>query len=167
MPTNRITGRAQVLEALFEHEGIQIIGLQETRIQDNFDTKSISFHVISSGAHRNGSQGVQIWISLALKHTVLSSLPISPRCLFVVVDIFSRTLILCVLHIPDSASQESVEAVWSSWAAAIRRLRTKYPSAKYVGFCDANGRVGSEHSPNIGGVQADIEDERGEKLRGV
>ena len=154
-----------MVEKLFHEEGIQIIGLQETRIQGNFDSTSVHFRIISSGATKCGSQGVQIWISLHLNCKILATLPISSRCLFVVVDICARIIIICSLHVPDRSSSEPCLGVWNSWSVGLAKLQRKFPHAHLLGCVDANGRSESEQCEYVGQVQPDHEDERGDALR--
>ena len=71
--TMRVSGKMAILEAEFVSHSISIVGIQETRIQENSDNDGYHYGMISSSANEHGTQGIQIWILVSLKPKILVS----------------------------------------------------------------------------------------------
>ena len=77
-----VSSKIMRLDRQFHDAGFDIVGVQESRIASNIDTKLEYFQVIGSAATPHGVLGVQLWFSLDLKCTVIEVIPASPRLLF-------------------------------------------------------------------------------------
>jgi len=57
-----LTARLEALIRAFDHEGIMVIGVQETRSQMQGHTMCLDYHVLAAPATAQGVGGVQLWV---------------------------------------------------------------------------------------------------------
>ena len=93
-----VAGKVQCFEMLFDLMKYEVIGLQESRIQESINVARLYYHMISSSATIAGTHGVQIWLHLSLKAKVLKYKPASHRLLIIAVRIKGAEFIF-YLHI--------------------------------------------------------------------
>ena len=74
-----MAGKIQRLEKEFSEAHLDIIGVQETRLQCDVDVKKNLYHIIGSTATTAGNYGTQLWVALKSKAEALERLPVSPR----------------------------------------------------------------------------------------
>eukprot|EP00973_Karenia_brevis_P018562 2545847-Karenia_brevis.AAC.1 len=65
------SGRTAVLERLFEEELLDIVGIQEGRTPHHEDKMAEYYRMLTSGATKAGTLGVQLWLRLAAKFRIL------------------------------------------------------------------------------------------------
>ena len=74
--------------------------------------------------------------------------------------------VIVVGHAPQSCAPENAkDEFWSALNDTVASLRSKYPTDDWMGFIDANGRVGSIANQNVGPSVAACEDPNGCRLR--
>ena len=165
-------GRVALLEKEFDEVGADIIGIQESRVQGNFEYDGQIYHMISSGATEIGSHGVQIWLHRRLGASVVSTDAVSPRLLFAVVDLpppIGR-MILASAHAPQHGNELAVRtAFWELLRRKLAAHRRKHSKAAVCVCIDANGRVGQCEADScyIGLRDATREDQNGEELHAL
>ena len=90
-----------------------------------------------SAADKQGCFGVQMWIRLALKPTVLIAWPISPRVLVVLVRMRKSLFLFVVCHIPDASKGfESVCSVWNDVFTHVIFVEKKFGNVTIHYFVD-------------------------------
>ena len=82
-----VAGKVQRLEMLFDLMKYEVIGFQESRVQESINVTRLYYHMISSSATTAGTHGVQIWLHVSLQAKVLKYKPASHRLLIIVARI--------------------------------------------------------------------------------
>ena len=161
-----LTGRISFLEDAFKDAGIDIVGVQESRIQGDLAIRGKHYDIRMAGAEATGRSGVQLWTSLNLAKGIIATIPISARLLFVAMEIRGHCFIFAVAYGPqEDANSGEKNMFWRSMSSELVKVRNAFPSAVVVLLIDANADVGSVSCSAIGGSSADIENDNGGRLR--
>ena len=70
------SARSEMLERDFSERQFMLIGIHESRLPQSTDRKGYFYHMISSAATNSGTLGVQLWVNLELKVSVLAQVPV-------------------------------------------------------------------------------------------
>eukprot|EP00973_Karenia_brevis_P015663 2143499-Karenia_brevis.AAC.1 len=62
-----VAGKLHRLERQFHDAGLDIVGIQESRIQGDIDVQKQHFHILGASATKLGQGGCQIWLARHLK----------------------------------------------------------------------------------------------------
>ena len=163
-----ITARMESLIRAFDEEGINIIGVQETRSQLQGHTTCLDFHILAAPATAKGVGGTQLWIKKRwkLSQGYLSIMPVhlrilasDPQYLLAQLCHDDLKLLLLVGHAPSCPTFEDTTHYWDTLARTIPSSKRSWP---LICFIDANARVGSLQSDHIGPAGAEDENTAGE-----
>ena len=161
-----LTARVSFLEDAFKNTGIDIVGVQESRIQGDLHVCGNHYDIRMAGAESTGRSGVQLWTSLKISKGIISTIPVSPRLLFVVIRVNGCLFLFVVAYGPqEDADSGEKNAFWCSMGSELTKVRNAYPEAIVVLLIDANAKVGSITCSAIGGASADPENDNGGRLR--
>lgn len=151
-----ITARLEALLKAFDHEGIMVVGVQETRSQMQGHTTCLEYHVLASPATAKGVGGVQLWVRrkwkthkgiIHISHADLRILHADPQFMVVKLAHDDLRLIFLVGHAPNCPTFDAATTYWNRLSHAIPPALRSWP---LIGFIDANARVGSIVSEVIG-----------------
>ena len=159
-----VAGKIQRLEKEFFEAGLDIIGMQETRLQLDADVRKKYYHIIGSAATTSGCYGMQLWVAMKFKAEVLECVPVSPRLLFVALKIQNVRFIIFVAHSPIDGD-DLVNVFYDSMSTQLHQLKNTFPEAVVIGLTDLNARVGSVIAPHIGVYGVEQENVNGEHMR--
>ena len=163
-----ITARMESLLQAFADEGINVIGVQETRSQINGHTTCQDFHILSAPATAKGVGGIQLWVRKRWKlpqgflHIATSNLRIvatDPQYLLVRLCHDGLRLLFLVGHAPNCPTFDEATQFWSKLGKAIP---SSMRSWSLIVLVDANARVGSLPSNVLGPAGAEEENIAGE-----
>jgi hypothetical protein len=161
-----LTGRISFLEDAFREAGIDIVGVQESRIQGDLAICGKHYDIRMAGAETTGRSAVQLWTSLDLAKGIIATIPISARLLFVVMEIRDQCFVFVVAYGPQEVADSGEKnRFWCSMSCELIKIRNAWPSAIVVLLIDANADVGNTTCSAIGGSSADIENDNGGRLR--
>lgn len=161
-----INGRIASLDAKFHHAELDIIGIQESRIQGDLQLSSQHYHIRSSGATADGCLGVQLWVSMDFMATIVAIFPVSPRLLISVLAVGSHQVIVVVAHAPtEESSNADKNSFWSLLQLHHGKIHHLYPSAMAFLLIDGNAEVGSNACSAIGTMNPDCENDNGARFR--
>eukprot|EP00435_Cladocopium_sp_Y103_P007934 s2283_g2.t1 len=158
--------RAESLAMQFHREGVQCIGLQETRCSCSGYLAFDSFHVLSASADK-GHGGVQLWLAKKVKtssadiditHSHLRIIHGDSRRLIVHLRHDHLRLLFIVLHAPCHEDAAALTAWWNATSALIP---SSFSSWTWIVLCDANSRLGSLESACVGSFGAEEENLKG------
>ncbi len=162
-----LPARAEHLAAQFHQANIHCVGLQETRSYVSGHQSFGNYHVLSSPAIK-GIGGVQCWIAhtwpsdpdnIEIKSTDLRILSATSQCMIVRVQNHFLKLLLIVAHAPSDGNLETYAHFWKSLTNAIPQC---YRSWKQIHLIDANARIGSVVSHQVGSAGAEEENSAGD-----
>ena len=159
-----VSGKALRLDKEFVSAGLDLVGIQESRIQANTLAYRAHYHVIGSAATAAGTHGIQLWVARRLRATALETRPIDHRSLFVVLQIAGRIIIVGVLHAPCNLDSDGAN-FYAGVDAIIREMKSSFPEAYILLLGDFNARVGSVQSASVGPHGAELENDNGTSLR--
>ena len=147
-------GRAGYLRDQFEHLGVHIVALQETRTNRAECFLSGNFVRLCSGAGSGGHLGVEAWFarkrdadSLGFSPDELTVVFWDPRCLCVRVKSPLLVAVIAVIHAPTAQDKERNQW-WKDLRSRLRRVSTGLPVC-VIG--DFNTRFDKEVHTRIGG----------------
>ena len=167
------TGRAKLLALTFSQARIHVAGVQECRSKPGM-FRCNSFVRFASGSTPEGNYGVELWIDEGRPVAWTSGSPIFLRSADVVVLQTDPTwliarlhnsvmdLMLLVGHGPHRAHTEQVRSHW--WTEVTARCCALDHGGTWLLMLDANARVGSVISAQIGPRDRDAEDLSGTGL---
>ena len=164
---NYVSARQEALMKQMHGEGLNFIGIQESRSGLDGYATSEHYHVLSSAATARGVGGVQLWISkqfkfphrdLSLTCQDLKILRSSAQRMVVRVEARWLRIIIVVCHAPSSSTYDTADSYWASTSNSIPERYRNWPT---VYLCDANARIGSTASQSVGTWGAEIESESG------
>ena len=169
-PGLRIVAKRELLKNQFLEEGILLIGLQETRLQDTATLPDNHFVMLHASADDRGHFGVALWANttvpyarkgerrwcLSKEHfTVVAC---QPRLLVVTVRAPFLSWVVVVAHAPSEPPAPPGTAA-AFWLACKKVLNRCPQQSDIILLADANARVGSLVSDSIG--EHDAEEESG------
>ena len=161
-----MTSRALVLEDLFVQRQLDIIFIQEGRLQGSAVHPSFNYKMFRSGASEAGAQGSQIWLSLGIAPFVVAARPVNPRILALYLNIADVEIQLISGHAPiEDADESEKNCFWSQIEHLIASFNV--PDKLRLSFMgiDANGKLGSVITPCVGPCEPDVENFNGYALR--
>ena len=164
----------------FHLSGINIVALQETRLRRLYKAQDPRYVLVKSAATQAGCYGIVLGLSKKHPHGWIeqphkSSKPIcfqeqnvsiiaaEPRLLIVRLKTAVLRCIVIAAHAPHTGhSDEDVQNWWDNLG---RLIPSKYAEWPRLLLCDANARVGSVATPQIGDHQAEAENSKSEFFR--
>ena len=159
-----VAGKFQRLETQFHQAGCDIIGVQESRLQDDLDIAKKHYRVLSSSATSAGTHGVMWWAHLKLKLEVLKYRPVSERILLVAYQLHQIHFIDAVVHAPIEGSPDS-EPFYCQLSTAVAEFKSSFPRAVITFLGDFNAQLGEVQCQYVGGAFAQRENTNGFRLR--
>ena len=162
-----VAARTQILEVLFSEAGLDLVGIQEGRAKVDGSRSGVCYDMVIAGATPMGSYGNQLWIHSHLRYKLQATIVHSPTLLQVDMVINDAYEVAAFVgHAPhehDSADNKC--AFWTLLLAVTLRSRDIKPNAHVVLLIDANARVGSVVSPQLGPCASQAENNNGECFR--
>ena len=168
------SGRAALLRAQFDHAGIGLAGLQETRTQQG-TIQSRSHIRFCSGSDQNGLLGVELWVSLAIpigadakgrehyfKPNEFAVLKADPRRLFVHCRNGFMNVLIVVAHSPHSGDKLDTRRQW--WTELGHDLQALADGKEIIMRLDANARIGESRGWHVGDLADNITTVNGQFL---
>jgi len=146
-------------------QGLDVIGIQETRHKADHYFNLEKFHVLSGAATPKRTGGTQCWISkeafgLHIETTHLHTRHATDRILIAEIKHPGLHVGVAVLHAPSADGQEDLQEWWQS----VDRLLAPLKHLPIFALMDANSRVGSIVSRHIGSHAAVEENDSGDLL---
>jgi hypothetical protein len=158
----------QLLEASLAGHSLQVIGMQETRIQSDAVSRCGGFTIYSAPADKHGTGGTQLWLTHALSKHVSATVIRSPQLLRVALSVGKITIHIIVGHAPPEAVNDAdshlCDVFWGMVAEELIAADRTQPSAALL-LIDGNARVGSIPSSSIGCCEPQTENGNGERMR--
>ena len=168
----RLLGRKGILKHALLPYAPLLVGLQETRLQEDAMQPDPDYYILQAGATEAGVGGCALWVAksspyavsggrkLYLRDTHLTVVGHSARHLIVMISAPRLSLQVSVLHAPSLAHtpREVVAAFWRDRAADIC---SRPDGADFVVLVDANARVGSIVTPHVGDLAFETETDSG------
>ena len=167
LQSGSLGARAEHLAAQFHQADLHCIGLQETRSYVSGHQLLGHYHVLSSPAVK-GVGGVQCWIAqtwhsdpsnIEIKSTDLRILSATSQRMIVRVQNPTLKLLFIVAHAPSDGNLDTYRQFWKSTTGAIPHC---YQSWKQIHLIDANARIGSVTSHQVGSAGAEEENPAGD-----
>ena len=156
------------VEELFAQRKLDIVFVQEGRLQGDASHLSHHYRMFRSSASPMGTSGSQIWLSHKMAGFVFASRAISPRILALWLRVSDLEVLLVSAHAPTEAAAEQDKSEF--WSRVEGLLTSFQDPAKFrltfVGI-DSNGKVGSTPSPSVGSAEPDVENANGFALRSI
>ena len=140
-----IAGKSARLTKEFNERGLDLVGLQETRLKQNSDMQKGEYRILGSAATSAGTFGVQLWIHKRIGVKVIEYHLDSPRRLTAVLQGAQKTWVVSVLHSPIEGD-ETAAPFMDEAAEKIREIKKKWSVAEIIVLADFNARVGTVQS---------------------
>ena len=165
-PSTRRCQLADSMAAL----GVQVLGIQEARACEPTCRECAGYFMVGAQADDAGGSGVELWLheSLGVRRDMIWCLSAGPRLLVVRVTLWATDLLFAAAHAPhhnpgqtDSAAR--VRAWWSAFVDDVRHLNVD--ELPVIALVDANAKVGSVVTPQIGPAEAVMENVAGACMR--
>ena len=165
-PSTRRCQLADSIAAL----GVQVLGVQEARAREPTCRECAGYFMVGAQADDAGGSGVELWLheSLGVRRDMIWCLSAGPRLLVVRVTLWATDLLFVVAHAPhhnpgqtDSAAR--IRAWWSAFVDDVRRPNVD--DLPVIALVDANAKVGSVVTPQIGPAEAVMENVAGTCMR--
>ena len=168
----RIVGKRHLITQQCEAQGVHLVGLQETRLQETATLPDSRYILLHAAADERGHFGCALWLSKCLpyahrgstplffEHTHCTAVAFSPRHLLVSLDTPSLNCAILVARAPSDPSGAAglAAAFWRERSEELQRL----PKDKEViVLADANGRLGDHVSPAVGDQAIEVENPGG------
>ena len=99
------TSRIASLDHSFNEAGVQVLGIQISRIQGDLHFSTEHYDVRASVADTKGCCGVQLWTRKDLVRYIRAFLPLSPRLLIAVMEYNNFEIVIVVGHAPHEEAQ--------------------------------------------------------------
>ena len=156
----RLVGKRRLLTQQCEDQGVHMLGLQETRLQETAILPDSSYILLHAAADEKGQYGCALWLSKRLPYARCGTTSyyfdtahctvaaFSPRHLLVCIDAPSLLCAVLVAHVPSdpTGTQRLAVDFWTARAAEISRLPRGHD---LILLTDANGWLGSHISPAV------------------
>ena len=99
------------LDHCFAERSLDIVFVQEGRLQQDGDHSCCNYRMLRSGATPAGGAGVQIWLLHKLAKFITATIPVSPRILRVVLTAGPFEIHLVAAHAPiDDSPPDEIHA---------------------------------------------------------
>ena len=170
-------GRTAILQCELHRHGVTIAGIQETRVHTAGTRLGEHYTVIDAPCTAAGQNGVSLWLARDIPISAPGSPPVviakndvtvayhDPRALLVEVRKGRFRSYFLVLHAPNSgtASDDEIDTWWGALAQLV--LARVPPEVAMFVLADANARLGSVVSPQVGTWRAEVENHAGAAFR--
>ena len=159
-----IPGRVAQLERDFEENGVQVVGVQEARVDGPFQRDGEHYRIFA-GPAPGGRLGCQVWIQRAFLAGASATFePCGPRAVALYVEAPGSRYCYVSCHAPHGAMDDaSRNAFYEELAGICRRARRGSWAIVLLG--DFNATMGSEPSWTFGAAFKDQETAPGRSLR--
>ena len=166
LQSKALGARAEHLAKQFADAGLHCIGLQETRSAISGHQFFGDFHVLSAPAVR-GVGGIQCWIAhtwplaagaINIRASDLHILSSTSQRLVIRLRHAALRLLIVVAHAPSDGNLDTYARFWHSTSMAIP---ASYKQWKHLYLADANARLGSIPSSQVGQAGAEQENDSG------
>ena len=167
-----LLGRIGFLRSQFEHLGLHIVGLQETRSHGQVTRHNQSWWVFQSGCTEAGTHGIEIWISKQLPYGIAGARPLMflqqhftvlafhSRYLLLEVDAPSLQVHILCLHSPFAKSAATDPGqFWQEIDHTLDCVSNAHWPLIVLG--DFNAKLGSLQSDAVSNFAAESESELG------
>ena len=168
--------RAALLREQFEHRGLHVIGLQETRATNQLLIQTVNYmRVIGGNNQGNGHHGCELWLSMQTPLGWKDGIPIlftketttvlcaESRLLAIRAQPAGTSFVLIVCHMPHEATDDAMKDHW--W----NRLNDVISRYSRLGFCfvmgDFNARFDTSNPPFVGGRLNGEGPDNGDRMR--
>ena len=158
----------------FDELGIQIVALQETRLQKRTGTFNPHYHLVMGKADKKGNGGVCIALSkktpigykqgkeITIKDDDWKLLHEEENILMILLQTKLGEMIIANVHCPHSGHEDSL---LNKWWDDFETIITPYKGQKRMIFIgDINGRIGQTQSNAVGKNQEDTETTNGTRF---
>ena len=159
-------GRVQLLEMSMCSAGIDLVGIQEGRIQHDQQKSGIEYDQYIAGANAAGSYGSQVWVKRNGPFQVSSFIPLGPRLVELVGSLRNIEEVVHVFsgHAPHEIdSQVAKDLFWDCLNG--RLIKAKEAGHLVILLIDANARVGPDDGSRVGPYDAETENDNGARFR--
>ena len=162
-----VSARRLEIAVQADRAGIQILGIQESRLRGQRVMTCHHYTMVMAGADPEGcaAGGVELWVhdSLGVTKDEIFLISFTPRYLVARITLGNKTFLVGVGHALDSSYPEvQVHTWWDTFGDALKAAEK--PSVDCILLVDANGTLGSNQSPAVGGHHPDVEDISGARL---
>ena len=168
----RLVGKRHLITQQCEAQGVHLLGLQETRLQETATLHDSRYILLHAAADERGHFGCALWLSKCLPYAHAGATPLffepahctvvafSPRHLLVSLDAPSFPCAVLVAHAPSdpTGADGLATAFWRDRAAELQRLPK---GREVIVLADANGRLGDHVSPAVGNYGLEAENPGG------
>ena len=146
------TGRVTLLSRVLAERQVSVAGLQECRTPRGTLTCG-PYRRLSSGGDSNACYGVELWLhrDSPIEASSAVVLHADPTRLIASATFAGGPVRLLVAHAPHRVHSEADRRTW--WGCTIDLCRSFTGAAPWILLLDANARVGSEVSSQIGGAR--------------
>ena len=171
----QMKGKRHLLIQQAENEGLNLIGLQETRIQNTAVLPDSRYIMLHAAANSAGHFGCALWLSKHIPYAVhedhsyhfderhCTVVALSCRHLLVNLEAPHLKCLILVAHAPSAPQDPDgiVAAFWRDRTEEIRKVPGRLP---LLVLADANSRLGCQESPAIGPEGAETETVAGSRF---
>ena len=143
------SARSSLRQAQFSKAGVDIVGVQEARMESSQRTAAL-FHVWSAGAAPGGHLGCELWISVScgIAPTEVTVAHADPRRLVCSVASPAFQGAIAVLHAPVDQGEDGDFTWWDQTLSILRPVFATFRNC--VVLIDGNARLGSIRSSSVG-----------------
>ena len=171
-------GAAHLLRQQLQFAGYHVIGLQETRANQQCTFVSENYlRYVSGSTESRGHRGVELWISRSLSVTRDTDHPIylqdkdvavlhsEDDLLVAMVNCAGHLLVVFVCHAPyDGAEGQRKELWWTKFDTLLTKYRRK---GRVVMLGDFNARLGRSMEASIGDRLCERTNDNGERMEAI
>ena len=161
-------GRIQLLEMAMDSECIDIIGIQEGRMQVDQQRTGHLYDQYIASASKTGCYGSQVWVRRKCAFKVSTFVPHSSRIVEVVGDIdhIDGPVHVFSAHAPHELDKAPTkDSFWDSLTAKV--LKAVQAGHSVILLIDGNARMGSCADERVGPYDAETENDNGERFRNM
>ena len=167
-------GRIHTLQTQFQHAKTHIVGIQESRTQQQITRHNCDYLVYQSGAAPDGSRGCELWLDRSMPYATSKQSKLyfqdshvhvaraDDRCLLAVVRAPHLQLRVLVIHAPHQAAKDvQCEDWWNQLQHTVQHTAAHFP---LIVLGDMNAKLGTIPSESVDTHGAEIENFTGHLL---
>ena len=167
-------GRIHMLQSQFQHAKVNVIGVQESRTQDQVTRHNGTHLVFQSGASTEGSRGCELWLDRTIPYATSAKekhcfqpnqvhiARADDRSLLAIIRAPHLMLRILVLHAPHQAAKDVPYEQW--WTDIQATVQTVNPHIPIIILGDMNAKLGSVSSVAVDSHGAEEENKTGHQL---
>ena len=167
-------GRIHTLQTQFQMAQTHIIGVQESRTQQQLTRHNGSHLVYQSGAAPDGSRGCELWLDRTLPYATSKNTKFffqaghvhiaqaDDRCLLAIVRAPHLNMRVLVVHAPHQAAKDAHHEEW--WNRVQNLVQHTAAHLPLIVLGDMNAKIGTVHSESVGAHGAEPENATGNLL---